>query len=409
MAESANPESLTERVSLRELVEVGVDELRLHPDNPRRGRVDLIAQGLVRYGQYRPVVARRTDRTVLVGNHMLLAARELGWQSVRVLYVDLSDAEANRLLVWDNRSSDLAENDTEALVSLLESLKSLAGSGFEPADLDELLDELEPPPLVEDELPPVPEQPVTTPGELLVLGEHRLVCGDARDPEAYERLLEREEAAMLWTDPPYGVSYEGKTREKLRIANDKSRELAALLAESFSQLDRVLAPGAPLYITHPAGPLQALFIAAFLEVGWVLRQSLVWVKDSIVLGHSDHHYRHEPLLYGFKQAAEGRLGRGGAGWFGNDSQSSVFEVDRPRASREHPTMKPPELIEIALKNSSMRGGIVLDPFAGSGSTLIACERVGRCARLIELDAAYCDVIIERYERLTGHSAVREAL
>ena len=137
--------------------------------------------------------------------------------------------------------------------------------------------------------------------------------------------------------------------------------------------------------------------------GWRLHQTLVWVKDALVLGHADYHYRHEPILYGYKPGG-GRRGRGANGWYGDNTQTSVLEVERPRASREHPTMKPSALIELALTNSSQRGDLVLDPFAGSGSTLIACERTGRSARLIELDPSYCDVIVARYERLTGTAA-----
>ena len=147
------------------------------------------------------------------------------------------------------------------------------------------------------------------------------------------------------------------------------------------------------------------FTGAFLGQGWRLHQSLVWVKDSLVLGHSDYQFRHETILYGHKPG-RGRIGRGGRGWYGDDAQTSVLEVERPKASREHPTMKPPELIEIALGNSSKRGDVVLDPFAGSGSTLVACERLGRSARLIELEPRYCDVVVERFERLTGKKATR---
>jgi DNA modification methylase len=139
--------------------------------------------------------------------------------------------------------------------------------------------------------------------------------------------------------------------------------------------------------------------------GWQLRQELVWAKDSMVLGRCDYHYRHEPLLYGFKPGA-GRLGRGGSRWYGGNNQTSLLEVARPRAAREHPTMKPPELIEICLRNSSRRRQLVLDPFAGSGSTLVACKRLGRAARLIELDPGYCDVIVARWESLTGKAAKR---
>jgi DNA modification methylase len=149
--------------------------------------------------------------------------------------------------------------------------------------------------------------------------------------------------------------------------------------------------------------LSVTFGTCFIEQGWLLRQTLVWAKDQFVLGRSDYHYRHEPILYGYKPGS-GRLGRGGAGWHGDNRQDTLLEVARPRAAREHPTMKPPELIEIGLRNSSARGDVVLDPFAGSGSTLVACERAGRAARLIELDPRYCDVIVARFERLTGARA-----
>jgi DNA modification methylase len=164
-------------------------------------------------------------------------------------------------------------------------------------------------------------------------------------------------------------------------------------------------PGARLYVAHPAGELSLTFGQCFVAQGWRLRQTLVWVKDHFVLGRSDYHYRHEPLLYGHKPG-EGRIGRGAKGWFGDNAQDSVLEFPRPRASRDHPTTKPPELIERCLRNSSRRGDRVLDPFAGSGSTLVACEVAGRAARLLETDPRYCDVIVGRFERLTGRRAER---
>lgn len=182
-----------------------------------------------------------------------------------------------------------------------------------------------------------------------------------------------------------------------------------MLAAAFEQADRALAPGAALYVAHPAGPLSLVFAEAFVAAGWRLRQTLVWVKDALVVGHADYHFRHEPILYGYTRGG-GRRGRGGEGWFGDNAQSSVLEVARPRASREHPTAKPVELVERCLRNSSAAGGLVLDPFAGSGSgsTLVACERARRRARLVELDPRYCDVIVARFERLTGARAERIA-
>jgi DNA modification methylase len=161
-----------------------------------------------------------------------------------------------------------------------------------------------------------------------------------------------------------------------------------------------------VYVFTPTGAALPVFVDAFLGVGWELRQSLVWVKDAMVLGHADYHYQHESILYGYKPfSGAGRLGRGGVGWYGDNRQVSVFEVPRPRSAREHPTMKPPELLARLVRNSTRRGDVVVDPFAGSGSTLVACERLGRRARLVELDPRYCDVIIARYQRLVSSAWV----
>ncbi len=382
---------------------IPVQDLKPYPGNPRRGNVEAIKESLERNGQYRPIVARRATSEVLAGNHTLAAAKELNWTEIAVTYLDCDAEQAKRIVLADNRTNDLAGYDDQALVDLITELPDLAGTGYDQAALDSLLDELEPEPLVEDEVPPPPGEPRTRPGDLYELGPHRLLCGDARDPSAYERLLGDKRPALLWTDPPYGVGYRGKTKAKLTIVNDQAGCLDSLIRDSFAVLDEVLADGAPLYVAAPGGRLLLAFAHAFREVGWDLRQTLVWVKDAMVLGRSDYHYRHEQLLYGFKPG-RGRLGRGGKSWHGGDSETSVFEVDRPRASREHPTMKPVELIERALLNSSRRGSLVLDPFAGSGSTLVACERTGRKAYLLELDPRYCDVVCERWGRLTGGKA-----
>jgi DNA modification methylase len=214
-----------------------------------------------------------------------------------------------------------------------------------------------------------------------------------------------EQADVLWTDPPYGVGYVGKTPEALRIANDDPAGLEAMLADAFAAADQILCPGAALYVCHPAGPLSLRFQSAFVGAGWQYRQQLIWLKDRMVLGRSDYHYRHEPILYGFKP---GRArGRGRGGWYGGNDPDSVFEVDRPAASRQHPTAKPVELISRCLANSARVGSRVLDPFAGSGSTLIACEERSLRAFVLELDPGYCGVIIERWERFTGRRAVRD--
>ena len=390
------------------LADVPVSNLRLHPRNPRRGNVAAIRESLERNGQYTPLTVNRSTMEVLKGNHTLRAARELGWVEIAVYFVDVSEVVALRIVLADNRTSDLATYDLTFLAELLCELDDLAGTGYNTDALDALLDELAADrPVEDDEVPPAPVVPLTRLGELVTLGEHRLVCGDATDPVCYERLLNGELADVVLTDPPYGVSYEGKTASRLQIRNDSEVGLDRLLDVSFKRVDGALGAGAAIYVFHPAGQLAETFMRAFRLRGWLLRQGLVWVKDSFVLGRSDYHYQHEPILYGIKPG-EGRRGRGGAGWYGDNKQSSVLSCARPRSSREHPTMKPPELVASLLRNSSRRRQLVLDPFAGSGSTLVACEQLGRRGRLIELDPAYCDVIINRYQRLTGLTVTREA-
>jgi DNA modification methylase len=236
------------------------------------------------------------------------------------------------------------------------------------------------------------------------LGRHRLLCGDARDPELLARLLGGVRAEVLWTDPPYGVRYVGKTPQALQISNDDS-EAADLLADALRAAAGLLAPAARFYIASPAGRQGTGFRLALESVGWRLHQELVWVKNTPVLGHSDYHYSHEPILYGFTPGP-GRPGRGrhrGSRWAGDNSQTSVFFVDRPARSEEHPTMKPVQLIVRQLANSSRHGDAVLDLFAGSGSTLIACEQLGRSCYAVELDPRYCDLIRRRYlDYSNGH-------
>ena len=384
-----------------------IAELKPYPGNARRGNVEAIKRSLEVNGQYRPIVVNRRTDQVLAGNHTLLAAKELGWTEIAVTYVDVDEEGARRIVLADNRTNDLATYDDGDLAALLGDLEDFDGTGFAQEDLDALLDDLEgrPDPAEEEDPPPPPSEPRSRPGDLYVLGRHRLICGDARDPAVYARLLGEERVDLLWTDPPYGVNYEGKTSEALRIDGDTETGLRDLLDGAFGFADLVMKRGARIYVCHPSGGRSLAFIEAFVARGWLLRQQLVWVKDTLVLGHSDYHWRHEPILYG-NRPGRGRIGRGGTGWYGDDAQTTVLEVARPTASREHPTMKPTALIEICLRNSTSRSHLVLDPFAGSGSTLIACEQTGRGARCIEIDPGYCDVIVARFEAGGGEAVLQ---
>jgi DNA modification methylase len=230
-------------------------------------------------------------------------------------------------------------------------------------------------------------------GQIWTMGHHRLIVGDSTDPEVVARLMDGEHATCMWTDPPYGVEYVGKTADALKIENDGAADLEGLLTRAFATAGGVLAEGAGIYVAHPAGILSFTFMSCFINTGWHFHETLVWVKDSMVLGHSDYHYKHEPILYGWKGANRN--------WYGGRNQVSVFEIDRPKRSELHPTIKPVELIEPMLQNSTKRGDIVYEPFAGSGSTGIACEVLKRCCYMCELGPKYAAVILERFSQMPG--------
>jgi DNA modification methylase len=343
------------------------------------------------------------DGTVVGGNQRLRAVRELGWKRVPVVVADLDWQRARLWALRDNAAYGVWEEKAlgELLAELAGDGVDLALTGFGSGDLDRLLagfgQDANP-----DDAPSPPAEPESVPGEIYPLGLHWLLCGDARDREQLEQFLAGELAEVLWSDPPYGVAYRGKTADALEIRNDDPEGLADLLGEAFAAADAVLAPSARLYIACPGGVGGLIFRQAVVDVGWLLHQDLVWVKHAPTLGHADHHHQHETVLYGWKPGP-GRPGRGrhrGSRWYGDNRQTTVFHVDRPARSTDHPVMKPVALVESMLKNSSRRGDAVLDPFAGSGSTLIACERLDRRCFAVELDPAYCDVIRRRYEEYT---------
>jgi DNA modification methylase len=389
------------------------------PRNARRHterNVDLITAALRDVGAARSIVVDETG-TVLAGNATVEAAGIAGIDRVRIVEADgseliavrrsgLSPKQKRRLALLDNRTAELAEWDTAVLASLAEDT-DVSGL-WETDELADLLASTEAPASLlgdPEEVPDLPAEPVTEPGDLWLLGKHRLLCGDATKQDDLDRLMAGKGAACLWTDPPYGVSYVGGTKDALTIANDDAAGLDGILGSSLGKVTGALVPGASFYLAHPAVPLSLVFLRVVTELGWKLRQTLVWVKDRLVLGHSDYHYLHEPILYGYLPG-DGRRGRGAAGWYGDAAQTSVFAIPRPSASPDHPTSKPVTLISTMLGNSTKRGDVVLDPFGGSGSTLIACEQIGRSARLLELDPRYCDVVVKRWEDLTGQIADR---
>ena len=392
-----------------ELVRVPAGELSPHPANfrrhPERQRAALRAL-LRQIGYADALLARRDgDRLVLIDGHLRQSLDPE--QVVPVLVLDVDETEAETLLATLDPLGALATPDPAALASLLERVQTSSRA------VSELLEALArqaglPRRIVGGDVEhvgPLPATPVSQPGDLWVLGEHRLLCGDATNEADLDRLMDGKRADLLWTDPPYGVDYVGKTKEALRFSGDDADGVEQLLAASLQNAGRHLAEGAPIYLCHPAGALSVVFLQAFVSPGWRLHQTLVWVKDRMVLGHADYHYRHEPIAFGYAPGG-GRRGRGSKGWYGDNAQDSVLEVPRPAASPEHPTAKPVELVLRCLANSSADGDGVLDVFAGSGSTLVACEVLGRRGFALELDPRYCDVVVARWEELTGGTAER---
>lgn len=377
-----------------------IAELVLDPENARKHsarNLDAISNSLKRFGQRKPIVVG-AGNVVLAGNGTLEAAMSLGWESIDVVEApadwDINTARAFALA--DNRSAELAEWDESVLAKQLLALDEadfdIEELGF---DMPQIIDPVD---INEEEPPALPEEPQTKRGDLYRLGSHLLLCGDATQVDDYKALLGDEEVDMIWTDPPYGVSYVGKTKDALTIENDSLtwQELQDFLAEAFSTMITFTKPGACWYVAAPSGNIFQAFSIPLSELQ-VWRHTLVWVKDIFVMGRADYHYRHESIFYGWTPGAAHQEPP-------DRKQDTVWEIPRPRASKEHPTMKPIELITRAINNSSLMKDIVLDPFAGSGSTLIACEQTNRQARLIELDPKYCDVIIARYERIFGVKA-----
>jgi len=287
---------------------------------------------------------------------------------------------------------ELQELDSESFdLSLL---------GFEADELNALLNPIKETEGLtdEDEVPKVPEEPKTKTGDIYKLGRHRLMCGDSTSIDAVEKLMDGSLVDILITDPPYNVAYEGKTKDALKIQNDSmgDDQFRQFLRDAFVSADSVMKQGAVFYIWH-ADSEGFNFRGACKDAGWKVRQCLIWNKDTMVMGRQDYHWKHEPCLYGWKDGA-GHL------WAADRKQVTIISCKRPKRNDIHPTMKPVELIEYQLLNNTKGADIVLDLFGGSGSTLIAAEKNGRVARLMELDPKYCDVIVKRWEDFTGQKA-----
>ena len=379
---------------------------RTHSDD----QVAQIAASIVEFGFTNPCLVG-ADGVLVAGHGRLLAARKLGLDTVPVVVLDhLTPIQRRALVIADNRIAENSGWDDAMLRTELESLQAdgfdLDLTGFDPDTLAELLagEETDQAGEVDDD--DVPEEAVAVvsrPGDVWLLGEHRVLCGDATDPESYVRLLSGERADMVFIDPPYNVDYANSAKDKLRgtqrpILNDNLG--AAFHDFLLAALTPIVAHGrGAIYIAMSSGELDTLQ-AAFRAAGGHWSTFVIWAKNTFTLGRADYQRQFEPILYGWPEGAQRH-------WCGDRDQGDVWQIKKPQRNDLHPTMKPVELVERCIRNSSRPGDVVLDSFGGSGTTLIAAHKSGRRARLMELDPKYCDVIVRRWQSWSGEQAVRE--
>ena len=358
-----------------------------------------LVTSLKRFGWQQDCVIT-SDNVLVIGHGRRLAAMKIGCE----IPVHVIDKKAEELTDEDIRELRIADNQVNAETGFDFDLlqEDLEGLDFDGFDFDfELPEAPEEPILVNEDGwdKPLPAEPKSKPGEIYQLGRHRLMCGDSTDVTAVEKLMDGAKADLLVTDPPYNVDYEGGTSDKLTIQNDRQEDGAFLdfLAEAFYCANQAMKPGAAFYIWH-ADSEGFNFRSACKHVGWIVRQCLIWNKNSLVMGRQDYQWKHEPCLYGWKDGAAHT-------WNSDRKQTTVLDFDRPQRNDIHPTMKPIGLFDYLIQNSSRRGELVLDTFGGSGTAIMACEQDDRTCYTMELDPRYVDAIIDRWQTFTGEKAV----
>lgn len=388
------------------------EDVKPYENNPRinDGAVEATANSIKEFGWKQPIVVDK-EGVIIVGHTRLKAAKKLGMEEVPVLVAkDLTFEQADAYRLADNKTGEISEWDMDMLGDELSQIEDIDMTefGFDDEDLelqDENTDAEE-----DDEFDgEVPENPTSKVGDIYKLGDHRLMVGDSTDPDQVKLLMDGEKADLLITDPPYNVALgNGGSQDDARkrhrrtdglvIANDdmEDKDFRQFLKKAYMAADANMKPGATFYIWH-ADSERLNFEGACKDIGWQVRETLIWNKNSMTLGRQDYQWKHEPCLYGWKDGASHF-------WNSDRKQTTVLDFDRPTKSKLHPTMKPIPLFDYQIKNSSKRGQKVLDLFGGSGTTMIACEQNGRKSYLMEIDPKYADVIIDRWEEFTGKKA-----
>lgn len=379
---------------------VGINDVNPFPGNARKGNVDKIRESVREHGQYRTIVVQESTGYILAGNHTWQAMKAEGFENIDVTYVNVDEIEAKKIVLADNRLNDLAVYDTPALAELLKDLPDYEGTGFEQADVDLLLQSLAGGfgrGKDVDAVPEAPSEPQTVPGDVYTLGNHRLMCGDSTSVDDVAKLMDGAHAKLLITDPPYGVDYDGGMKKREKLKGDHVG--TSIYADMMPCVLVACEERAPLYIWLADNYMREV-LGALDDAGLEQRSMIIWSKNNAqFMTGAQYKNKHEPLLYMHRKGKKPY-------WYGPNNEVTIWEVDRSPRNDFHPTQKPVELVERILDNSSKPGDAVLDLFGGSGSTLVGCEAQGRISYTMELNPVYCDVIVARWENLTGKKAQR---
>ena len=389
-----------------EIKELPLKELKPAAYNPRKKlkkgdkEYEKIKQSLLKFGYVDPIIVNE-DLTVIGGHQRLTVLKDLDYETAKCVIVDLPKEDEKALNIALNRITGQWDEAllADLLLDLQESDFNLDLTGFEPPEIDDILSNVHDKELSEDEFDVEEElkkPTVSRQGDIWQLGKHRVICGDSTKAETYKQLLDDRKANLVVTDPPYNVDVE-ETAGKILNDNMSDGDFYQFLLSMFTQVENHMEDDASIYVFH-ADTEGLNFRKAFKNAGFYLSGCCIWKKNSLVLGRSPYQWQHEPCLYGWKK-------KGKHQWFSDRKQTTIWEYDRPKSSKDHPTMKPIQLMAYPIQNSSMRGTIVLDPFLGSGSTLIAADQTGRVCYGIELDEKFVDVIVKRYIEVTGDTEV----
>ncbi|HCS86707.1 MAG TPA: DNA modification methylase [Lactococcus garvieae] len=376
-----------------------IEDLIPYINNPRNndGAVDAVASSIKNFGFKVPIVID-SNGEIINGHTRLKAAKKLNLETVPVIIAeDLTPEQVKAFRLADNKVGEIATWNDEMLAIELGELAEIEFDmtefGFEIEEEKEVIED--------EEFDTTPsEEPTSKLGDIYQLGRHRLMVGDSTDTEQVAALMGGQQADLLLTDPPYNVAYQGKTEDALTIENDSKSDsdFHLFLVDVFEAAKSVMKKGAAFYCWYASSEV-VNFHTSIEEAGFMVKQELIWNKNRMVLGRQDYQWKHEPCLYGWLEGAS-------HSWYSGRNQTTVLNFDKPQRNGDHPTMKPVALFDYQMKNSSKQGDIVLDLFGGSGTTMIAAEQNGRNAYLMEFDPRYADVIIRRWEELTGEKAVK---